>query len=225
MAVPLAETVQSGLGCDAILPPAAPPLERLDSLAPHLRGGWGAKMSMFFDCGALRGVVPRIQGLAPIAAIWDPVMAPSSGVPLHDKESMGEAVGLLSGGGWVMSPNLHEARAIAGLPAAPLEAVAERLLAMGFQGVWIRGGHGGGEDVRDLWCDGGGPVWLAPRRRLAGDPRGTGCTATAAWLALRLGGMGAVQAAEGAIDYVRKAWAGLHLPGDVGRPTFPPRVV
>jgi hydroxymethylpyrimidine/phosphomethylpyrimidine kinase len=224
MAVPLAETVQNGVGCGAVLPPAVPPLERLASLRPHLRGTWGAKVSMFSDCGVLRQVVPLLRALGSVAAIWDPVMAPSSGAPLHRQESMSEAVGLLSGGGWVISPNLPEARAIAGLPAAPLEGVAERLLGMGFHGVWLRGGHGEGESVRDLWCDGGGPRWLEPRPRLPGDPRGTGCTATAAWLALRLSGMGPAEAAEGAIDYIRKAWAGLHLPGGAGRPTFPPRV-
>jgi hydroxymethylpyrimidine/phosphomethylpyrimidine kinase len=224
MAVPLAETVQGGAGCCAVLPPAVPPMERLAALAPHLRGAWGVKVSMFSGRGALREAAPWLRALGPAAAIWDPVMAPSVGPPLHGPETMHEAAGLLSGGGWVVSPNLPEARAIAGLPAAAPEDVAERLLGMGFLGVWLRGGHGGGEAVRDLWFDGGGPMWLEPRRRLPGDPRGTGCTATAAWLALRLGGAGAVQAAEGAIDYIRRAWAGLHLPGGAGRPTFPPRV-
>jgi hydroxymethylpyrimidine/phosphomethylpyrimidine kinase len=224
MAVPLAETVQNGDACGAVLPPAVPPAERLASLMPHLRGRWGAKISMFCCLGALREVAPTLRALAPAAAIWDTVMAPSSGAPLHGPESMREAAGLLSGGGWVVSPNIPEARAIAGLPEAPLEDVAESLLGMGFLGVWLRGGHGGGEDVRDLWCDGGGPRWLGPRRRLPGCPRGTGCTATAAWLALRLRGAGPVEAAEGAVDYIREAWGGLHLPGGAGRPTFPPKV-
>jgi hydroxymethylpyrimidine/phosphomethylpyrimidine kinase len=222
MAVPLAETVQSGMGCEAILPPAVPPAARLASIAPHLRGAWGVKVSMFSGCGALREVAPMLRALGPAAAIWDPVAAPSSGVPLHGPESLREAAGLLSGGGWVASPNLGEARLMAGMPGAPLEDVAERLLRMGFLGAWIRTGHGVGGTVRDLWCDGGGPRWLAPRPRLAGDPRGTGCTATAAWLALRLKGAGPAEAAEGAVDYIRRAWAGLHSPGGAGRPTFPP---
>ncbi|MDR2697955.1 MAG: bifunctional hydroxymethylpyrimidine kinase/phosphomethylpyrimidine kinase, partial [Holophagales bacterium] len=84
--------------------------------------------------------------------------------------------------------------------------------------------HGNDKMVKDLWCDGNGPKWLTPYDRLDGDPRGTGCAATAAWLALRLSGMEPISAAEAAIQYIRSAWNYLHIPGGVGRLTFPPRV-
>jgi hydroxymethylpyrimidine/phosphomethylpyrimidine kinase len=224
MAVPMAETVQNGIGCGAILPPAVPPKERIASLAPHLCGNWGVKLSMFCGVGPLRDALEQARALGPAAAVWDPVAAPSVGAGLHGPESLVEAAGLLSGWGWVASPNLHEAVAITGMPGAPHEDVAKKLLDMGFAGVWMRMGHCQGATVRDLWCDTGGVRWLEPRPRLAGDPRGTGCTATAAWLALRLRGLGPADAAAGAIGLVRDAWAGLHLPGGAGRPTFPPRV-
>ena len=224
MAVPLAETIQNGFACDAVLPPAADPLERLDSIAPHLAGRWGVKVSMFQNSGLLRAILPRIRALAPTAAIWDTILAPTAGAGLHGRDALVEAAEMLSGDGWVVSPNLPEARLLADMPDAPLESVADCLLELGFAGVWIRGGHGSGWTVRDLWCDSGGSAWLEPHPRLAGDPRGTGCTATAAWLAMRLNGAGPAEAAKGAAAYVRKAWAGLHFPGGAGRPTFPPRV-
>src|SRR5512145_1100085 len=46
MAVSVAETIQSGLSCIHIGPPAVNPLERLDALRPHLRGIWGVKLGM-----------------------------------------------------------------------------------------------------------------------------------------------------------------------------------
>jgi hydroxymethylpyrimidine/phosphomethylpyrimidine kinase len=112
---------------------------------------------------------------------------------------------------------------IADMPQEPIEAVAKKIFDMGFQSVWIRGGHSSGKTVQDLWCDKDGPKWLAPHPRLDGDPRGTGCTATAAWLAFRLTGMPPFDAAGAAVQYVRKAWGNLHMPGKAGRATFPPR--
>jgi hydroxymethylpyrimidine/phosphomethylpyrimidine kinase len=224
MAVPMAETVQNGVSCGAVLPPAASPSERMALLAPHLRGNWGVKLSMFHSGAPLRDVLATVRGLAPAAAIWDPVAAPSCGPALHAPESLREAAAMMAGCGWVVSPNLPEAAALAGMPGSPPEDTAVKLLDMGFAGVWMRMGHLPGENVRDLWCDGGGLRWLEARRRLHGDPRGTGCTATAAWLALSLCGLGPEEAAEGAVGYIRDAWAGLHLPGGAGRPTFPPRL-
>jgi hydroxymethylpyrimidine/phosphomethylpyrimidine kinase len=224
MAIPLAETVQNGIECIEIWPPAIDPLIRLNSLAPHLSGKWGVKLSMFYERSVLCDVLQQIRLLRPAAAIWDPIISPTSGVGLHSPASIIEAANMLSGCFWTLAPNIPEARLLAEMPEAPLETVAEKLVDMGMKNVWIRGGHGTEKMVRDLWCDCDGPKWMTPNTRLEGDPRGTGCTATSAWLAYSLNGMKPIDAADAAVKYIRRAWSALHLPGSTGRPAFPPRV-
>jgi len=224
MAVPLAETVQNGLECAEIAPPGFCPVRRLESLRLHLAKRWGAKLSMFHDLSLLEPVLKLIQDLKPAAAIWDPIAGPTCGAKLHDADTIKKALGLLQTGAWVVSPNIPEARALAKMPDGPLEAVAKKILGMGPQCVWIRCGHADGETVRDLWADGATLEWLAPHSRLDGDPRGTGCTATSAWLSYRLKGLEPASAAEAAIKYVRSAWNHLCHPGGAGRAAFPPRM-
>jgi hydroxymethylpyrimidine/phosphomethylpyrimidine kinase len=224
MVVPMAQTLQNGFHCQEITMPSVNPQKALDCLKPHLGKKWGVKLSMFRDGSLLRDALSCIHQLKPLAAIWDPVIAPSSGVGLHSVASIMEALTMLSGNSWVVSPNIPEARSLAGLPDAPLEDVAKKILDLGIQSVWLRGGHCTGDTVQDLWCDSLGNKWLTRYNRLDGEPRGTGCTVTSAWLALRLRGMEPIHAAESAVQYIRKAWSGLILPGAFGRPTFPPRV-
>lgn len=224
MAVPLAETAQNGLECVEIAPPGFCPIKRLETLRLHLTRTWGAKLSMFQDLSLLETVLKRVQELKPAAAIWDPIAAPTSGAKLHSADTIKKALGLLQSNVWVVSPNIPEARTITDMPEGPLEAVAKKILDMGAQCVWIRCGHTSGEIVQDLWADGATLEWLAPHSRLDGDPRGTGCTATSAWLSYRLKGLEAASAAEAAIKYVRSAWDYLCHPGGVGRVTFPPRM-
>jgi hydroxymethylpyrimidine/phosphomethylpyrimidine kinase len=224
MAVPMAETVQNGFECKEIAPPNIDPMQRLDILKPHLCGKWGIKLSMFHNCSQLQNVLPLIHQLEPSAAIWDPVVAPTHGAGLHCPAAIKEAAALLSRYSWTAAPNIPEARLLAEMPHEPMETVAKKIMSLGLQSVWIRGGHGNGKTVQDLWCDENGPKWLTPHNRLDGDPRGTGCTATTAWLAYRLTDMEPINAAEAAIKYVRKAWNNLHAPGKAGRPAFPPKV-
>jgi len=224
MAVPLAETAQNGLECAEIAPPGFSPVKRLELLRPHLSGRWGAKISMFYDLSLLDAVSKLVQEMGPTAAIWDPVMGPTRGAKLHSADTIKKAFALLPAGAWLVSPNIQEARALADMPDGPLESAAKKMMDMGAQSVWIRGGHGCGETkVRDLWADGNGIEWLAPFSRMDGDPRGTGCTATSAWLSFCIKGLSPARSAEAAIDYVRNAWGHLCRPGGAGRAAFPPR--
>jgi hydroxymethylpyrimidine kinase/phosphomethylpyrimidine kinase len=224
MAVPLAETAQNGLECAEIAPPGFSPIKRMESLMLHLARRWGAKLSMFHDLSLLETVLKRIQELGPEAVIWDPVAGPTSGTKLHGADTIKNAMGLLSFGAWLVSPNIPEARTLADMPEEPLEAVAKKIMDMGAQNVWIRGGHTSNATVQDLWADRSGLEWLTPYSRLDGDPRGTGCTATSAWLSYRLKGLESASAAEAAIKYVRNAWGYLCRPGGGGRASFSTRV-
>lgn len=224
MAVCTAETIQNGLACLAIHPPRDP-LPALEALAPHLAPGWGVKLGLCaLEPTRLSALVSRVASLAPACRIWDPVLAPTAGVGLHDAEGLrAMARILLASGPWVVSPNLPEAAALSGLPpgAAPQD-LARPLLELGAEAVWLKGGHGTGGEVEDLWITRSGTESLGRFSRLPGDRRGTGCTLASAWLAHRIKGLGATEAARAASAWLRCRWGDGLRPGGAGRPVFAP---
>jgi hydroxymethylpyrimidine/phosphomethylpyrimidine kinase len=235
MAVATAETIQNGRGCAAILPPADP-LPRLEALVPHLGGPepWGVKLGLCaLDPGTFGSLAARVAALRPAAAIWDPILAPTAGVGLHSGRQLhAMAETLLATGGWVVSPNLPEALALAGPgtgidPAAPLAEpacaiLARPLLDLGAAAVWLKGGHGQGREVEDFWITPGLVQSLGRALRLPGDRRGTGCTLASAWLGWRLLGLPGPEAAVAAARFLRERWDRVLQPGGFGRPCFAP---
>ncbi len=229
MAVSLADTLQNGLACVRIERPTLDPIQCLETLAPHLAGRWGVKLSLSaLDVKDFHRLCATLRHLAPPIRIWDPILAPSAGVGLHDGGDLRRmAAELLPMGDWVVSPNRGEAAAFAGLHPeairrAPVEALASPWLAAGAAAVWLKGGHAAGDEVQDFWVtrEGIQPLERAPR--LPGERRGTGCLLSAAWLGLRLQGQGDVQAAIESARRLRNRWQLAFSPGGAGRPMFMP---
>ncbi|MBS1765951.1 MAG: bifunctional hydroxymethylpyrimidine kinase/phosphomethylpyrimidine kinase [Acidobacteria bacterium] len=229
MAVSTAETIQNGLACQAIKAPDLDPVARIETLGPHLAGSWGVKLGLCaLDAAAMKRLSATLDALRPRVRIWDPILAPSAGVGLHDGAELRE-IGrlLLRGGHWVVSPNRGEAAAIAGLKpdhirAASPEALARPLLELGAAAVWLKGGHTAGEVVQDLWITPTRVEALPAAPRLPGQRRGTGCTLASLWLGLRLLGRNEHDAAIEAADRLRAAWGQAFAPGDAGQPLFAP---
>lgn len=231
MAISLAETVQNGLSCLRIEKPGVDPVQRLEALAPHLVGRWGLKLSLCaLEPGDFRRLGATLRHLSPSMRIWDPILAPSAGVGLHDGADLRRmAAELLPMGGWVVSPNRGEAAAFAGLPpeairTAPALDLAGPWLAAGAMGVWLKGGHADGDTVQDLWITAGDVTELECVPRLPGQRRGTGCFLSAAWLALRLQGASDQDAARKAAQRLRARWNQAFAPGLAGRMMFSPLV-
>lgn len=223
MAIPVAETLQNGLACLRIEPPALDPLARLEALEPHLSGAWGVKLGMCaLDEASFHGLARALDSLAPTVRIWDPLLAPSRGAALHDAARLRRmADGLLSGPHWIVAPNRPEAAALADLPPdAPPEALARPWLERGARAVWLKGGHGVGNEVEDFWITPQGARSLGAQPRLPGERRGTGCTLAATWLGLRLLGWEDVPAAREAAQRLRAGWDHAFAPGGIGRPLF-----
>jgi hydroxymethylpyrimidine/phosphomethylpyrimidine kinase len=227
MSVSLAETLQNGLACTRIEPPAMDPVLRLETLAPHLAGRWGVKLSLSaVDPQTFRRLCATLRQLAPSIRIWDPILAPSAGVGLHDGGDLRRmATDLLPMGGWVVSPNRGEAAAFAGMPpeaiqAASVASLAAPWLEAGAAAVWLKGGHTVGDQVQDAWITAAGVEFLEAAPRLPGERRGTGCLLSATWLGLRLRGMDDRQAALEAARHLRTRWHQAFSPGGVGRPMF-----
>jgi hydroxymethylpyrimidine/phosphomethylpyrimidine kinase len=225
MAVCTADTIQNGSSCLGIRPPADP-LPALEALAPHLTGpDWGVKLGLCaLDDRTFSALAARVAELAPPVRIWDPILAPTSGVGLHSGRrlrSMAET--LLAGGDWVVCPNLPEAAALAGTGLdAGCAALARPFLDLGAVAVWLKGGHGQGPEVEDFWITPGAVLSLGRSPRLPGDRRGTGCTLASAWLAWRLRGLPGPDAAAAAARFLRERWDPPVQPGGYGRPCFAP---
>jgi hydroxymethylpyrimidine/phosphomethylpyrimidine kinase len=229
MAVPLAETLQNGLACSRIEPPAMDPVARIEALAPHLAGRWGVKIGLCaLDQAVFHRLAATLRQLAPPFRIWDPILAPTAGVGLHDgRDLVRMARALLPTGGWVVSPNRGEAAAFAGLPPDAIHtADPDRLsapwLEAGAAAVWLKGGHAEGDTVQDLWITPEGTTALDLVPRLTGSRRGTGCTLSSTWLGLRLRGASDLDAAREAAQRLRARWPRAWTPGGIGRPLFAP---
>ncbi|MDE3245862.1 MAG: bifunctional hydroxymethylpyrimidine kinase/phosphomethylpyrimidine kinase [Acidobacteriota bacterium] len=229
MAVSTAETSQNGLGCQRIEAPSMDPVKRVETLGPHLAGRWGVKLGMAaLDEPTFLRLAATLKALDPPVRIWDPILAPSAGVGLHDGAGLRRmADALLKGGGWVVSPNRGEAAAAAGLPPDQIQTAEAGLLARpwlerGARAVWLKGGHAPGPDIQDLWITREGITALASSPRLPGQRRGTGCTLAATWLGLRLLGRSDLDAAEESARRLRSRWHQAFSPGGAGRPVFAP---
>lgn len=222
MAVCTADTVQNGLACESIRPPADP-LPALEALVPHLAGRWGVKLGLCdLDERTFAALSARVAALAPAVRIWDPVQAPTAGVGLHSAARLRAMAGaLLGAGGWVVCPNLPEAAAFAGAGSGHAD-LARPFLDLGAQAVWLKGGHGPDPEVEDFWITPGSVLSLGRSPRLPGERRGTGCTLASAWLAWRLRGLPGPDAAAAAARFLRERWEPPVRPGGFGRPCFAP---
>jgi len=123
--------------------------------------------------------------------VLDPVMVATSGDRLIAAETVAVLVRELFPRAVVITPNLDEAalligRTIDGIDA--LDAAADALLALGAQGVLLKGGHLPGDEVADvLLLRSGERHRYGSRRIVTSNSHGTGCTlssAIAAHLAL-----------------------------------------
>ena len=75
MVVATAETIQNGIACSRILPPAVDPVARLEALGPHLAGRWGVKLGLcaLDEAGVLGQYSGRVAGRQ-----GRPTLAPAS---------------------------------------------------------------------------------------------------------------------------------------------------
>ncbi len=225
MAISTAETLQNGLACLEIARPALSPILRLESLRPHLCGLWGVKLGLCaLPVEELSLLMTRLDELDPPFCIWDPIQAPTSGVPLHDALALRRmARTVLGSGNWVVAPNRPEAAAFGDLPpGADPCLLAQAFLDSGAQAVWLKGGHAQGEEVEDFWIEAGGARSLGVHPRLAGERRGTGCAVASAWLGFRLQGREGFSAAQDASAWLRDHWDRAFAPGGAGRPVLAP---
>jgi hydroxymethylpyrimidine/phosphomethylpyrimidine kinase len=106
--------------------------------------------------------------------VLDPVMVAESGAELLVPEARAALVERLLPRVTVVTPNLPEARAIAGQPDADAPALARAIHALGPRCVVVTGGHR--ETAADVFFDGETLVEIPGERFPDGAAHGSGCT-------------------------------------------------
>jgi hydroxymethylpyrimidine/phosphomethylpyrimidine kinase len=133
-----------------------------------------------------------------VPVVLDPVMVAESGARLLDQDAIAALAERLVPRATVVTPNLPEARVLAG-EAAPDEPheLARAVLALGPRAVVVTGGHR--SEAVDLYLDADGAFPIPGERRPDGAAHGSGCThssALAAYIALGLEPLAAARRAK-----------------------------
>jgi hydroxymethylpyrimidine/phosphomethylpyrimidine kinase len=195
----VALTAQNTVGVTAVheLPP--------EFVVAQLEAVWSdigvdaAKTGMLFSRRVVVAVAGWLDGKR-IPIVVDPVMLASSGAQLLQDDAVEALVSLLFPQAAVVTPNLAEARAIAG--DGSRAELAERLVALGARAAIVTGGHG---DPVDHLFDGERHVEIAVERLDIAATHGAGCTHSATLAALLARGLPLEEAARGAAQAATEA--------------------
>ena len=213
-------TAQNTVGVTGVHPvPGAFIVEQVRAVADDI-GVDAVKIGILGTAEIVAAVDEALDLLAPgTPVVIDPVMVSESGAVLLDDAARTALIERLLPRATVITPNLPEARVLAG-PGAPedVEALARALHALGPEVVVITGGHR--EEATDVVFDGDAVHLIAGERHPDGAAHGSGCThssAIAAQLALGYTPLEAAQAARAlAAEAVRDGLRGIGAgPGPV----------
>jgi hydroxymethylpyrimidine/phosphomethylpyrimidine kinase len=203
MSVLVALTAQSTIGVHAIeeLRPAFVRAQ-LGAVFGDI-GVDAAKTGMLFSRVLIETVADYLAA-HPVPLVVDPVMVASSGATLLEADAVGALVGRLFPLATVVTPNLMEAKALAGVDA-PRRELAERLHELGAAAVIVTGGHG--DDAVDHLFDGSEHLEIPVERHDVAATHGAGCTHSATLTALLARGESLPDAARGAAAAASRAVA------------------
>jgi len=134
-----------------------------------------AKTGMLFSRSVIDVVADWLEAHR-VPLVVDPVLLASSGARLLQDDAVETLVRRLFPLATVITPNLNEARALAG-DGGPRRELAERLHELGAPAVVVTGGHG--ETAVDHLFDGERHVELAVPRHAVAATHGAGCTHSA----------------------------------------------
>jgi hydroxymethylpyrimidine/phosphomethylpyrimidine kinase len=194
---------------------AIPPQSIRDQVAAVVEdiGVDAIKIGMLGTAETTAAVVAALRetGLAgTVPIVVDPVMVAESGAVLLDPGAKQALVEDLVPLATVVTPNLPEARELAGAhPETDREDLARAILELGPGAVVVTGGHT--EDGADLLLErGGDPVFIAGPRHPDGASHGSGCTHSSVLAAHLALGFELPDAARRARDLTAEAVAAGH---------------
>ena len=156
-----------------------------------------AKTGMLFSAPIIETVADFLRE-HPVPLVVDPVMVASSGAKLLRDDAVGVLVTRLFPLATVVTPNLEEAKALAGSDHEGRDELAERLHALGAAAVIVTGGHGA--RAVDHLFDGHEHVEIPVSPHDVAATHGAGCTHSATLAALLARGLSLQEAARGAAE-------------------------
>jgi hydroxymethylpyrimidine/phosphomethylpyrimidine kinase len=177
---------------------------QLDALFDDI-GVDAAKTGMLFSAPIIETVAGFLEE-HPVPLVVDPVMVAASGAKLLLDDAVSVLVRRLLPLATVVTPNLHEACALAGVPysdTADREKLAEAIHALGAPAVIVTGGHGA--EAVDWLFDGGRHLPIPVERYGEDTTHGAGCTHSASLAALLARGESLEDAARGAAEIATDA--------------------
>ena len=179
------------------------------------------KVGMLGDEPTIDAVVEALALVGDAPVVVDPVMVSASGATLLDRNAKAALIERILPLATVATPNLPEARELAGLgEGASAEELARAIQALGPEAVVVTGGHS--DDGADVLFDGIGTLRIDGPRYADGASHGSGCTHSSALAAFLARGAEVAEAArwarEIASEAVGNGLAGTRLgPGAGGR--------
>src|SRR5687768_5785235 len=182
MSVITAVTAQNSVGVTGVHNvPAEFVAQQMDAVLSDF-GADAIKVGMLSTASIVSAVAGRLKAHACERIVLDPVMIAKSGDALLEPEARAALAREMLPLAFVVTPNLHEAGALANmtvLTESDMEEAARRILALGARHVLVKGGHLK-DSATDLLWD-GRQLTRFPGPRLAStSTHGTGCTFSSA---------------------------------------------
>lgn len=202
-------TVQNTLGVQGVYPlPPEAAAEQIDAVSTDL-GVDALKTGMLFSADIIESVASRIREHGWRNVVVDPVMIAKGGADLLLPEAVKALKEQLLPLALIVTPNIPEAEALAGMSIRSMEdrrEAAKRICAYGPAVAVVKGGHDeGGEQVVDLLYDGDTFTELTGHRIHTVHTHGTGCTYSAAITAGLAKGLPVLEAVQTARAYIQAA--------------------
>ena len=177
-----AVTAQNSVGVSGVfnLPP-----EFVARQIDAVLGDFGAdavKLGMLSTADIASAVAACLRAHRMERVVLDPVMIAKSGDALLQPDARAALVRDVLPLAWLVTPNLHEAATLSGLPVeteADMEEAARRIHALGPRHVLVKGGHLKDSATDILWDGRALTRFVAPRLDST-NTHGTGCTYSAA---------------------------------------------
>lgn len=211
-----AVTAQNTLGVQAVFPMKAEAVAaQIDSVAADLAPD-ALKTGMLFNAEIIEAVSEKIKQYSWTKLVVDPVMIAKGGAPLLQREAVSALTKFLLPLALMITPNIPEAEALAGIPIKTLDdkkEAAKRIMDFGVHHVLIKGGHDeASNNAVDMLFDGNEFYYFSSQRIQTKNTHGTGCTYSSALTAELAKGRGINEAVETAKEFIQAAIAAdLHI--------------
>lgn len=170
------------------------------------------KIGMLSDADTIYMIAQMLKKHQPKVIILDPVMVATSGDVLLESKAISSLVNHLIPLADLITPNLYEAQVLLGrdLYAFPksnaeLKNTAQGLLALGSQGVLLKGGHMDTQDSTDIWVTENQVEYFSKKRVVTNNTHGTGCTLSSAITSYLAQGFSMSESIRKAKEYISQA--------------------